>query len=393
MKESTRHLVFIDYLRGIAILCVFLYHCLIAAYSVPSLPWNWLTRDFQAPWSFLALLPVHFGYIGVPIFFVVSGFCIHLSFEQQGRDWKYFFIRRFFRIYPAYLAAMLIFSYCCTKTAHDFWRQLGFHALLIHNYNPKTFFGLSGNFWAIAIEAQLYLLYPLLILLVGKWGWKRTLFCAAACEILLHEWDALVYLIAGHLGIPSTRLLIKVDWFVQGCLEPSPLAYWFSWSLGALAADAFLKGRPMPLAKSSTWFWVFLVVVSYFFLPLWPHFFLLSALLTTKVIGNFLSSQVSRAEAPHFWLNQLRLIGVWSYSVYLLHAPLLDFLTTLRQHYFPHINSLIAFLAFVSSWLIIFPLAGIWYRVLEQPGIALGKRIIRKMMDKKLAIPANVSDG
>jgi peptidoglycan/LPS O-acetylase OafA/YrhL len=47
--------------------------------------------------------------LGVPIFFVVSGFCIHVSFQQQSREWGGFFLRRFFRLYPAYLAAVLLF--------------------------------------------------------------------------------------------------------------------------------------------------------------------------------------------------------------------------------------------------------------------------------------------
>src|SRR5579863_4992242 len=103
MNQPNRRIDFIDDVRGIAILSVFLFHAVAAAYGYSMLSWNGWFRNFDVPKSFLALLPLNIGWIGVPIFFVVSGFCIHVSFQQQGCEWRSFFIRRFFRIYPAYI--------------------------------------------------------------------------------------------------------------------------------------------------------------------------------------------------------------------------------------------------------------------------------------------------
>jgi peptidoglycan/LPS O-acetylase OafA/YrhL len=51
------------------------------------------------------------GWVGVPIFFTVSGFCIHLSYQRSRENgFKRFFTRRFFRIYPPYLLAVLFFG-------------------------------------------------------------------------------------------------------------------------------------------------------------------------------------------------------------------------------------------------------------------------------------------
>jgi len=78
-SAKSPHFLFLDILRGLAILFVFLHHALGAAYGYYWQPWKGLFPDFQstdAPWP---LFPLTMGNCGVAIFFVVSGFCFHLS--------------------------------------------------------------------------------------------------------------------------------------------------------------------------------------------------------------------------------------------------------------------------------------------------------------------------
>jgi peptidoglycan/LPS O-acetylase OafA/YrhL len=57
--------------------------------------------------SLLPLFPFSLGGLGVAIFFAVSGFCIHLShLHNRNKGWSFFIYRRFFRIYPACIAAL-----------------------------------------------------------------------------------------------------------------------------------------------------------------------------------------------------------------------------------------------------------------------------------------------
>lgn len=277
------------------------------------------------------LLPFSYGWAGVPIFFVISGFCIHMSFERQGREWKGFFIRRLFRIYPAYLLTLLVFALLFPTTrldfssGHDGWFQLISHLLLIHNFNPQTTTGIDGPLWSIAVEVQLYLTYPLLLMLVAKTGWRRTMIVLAVCEISIQGIQAMLSWLLGPESPVGFSTFVFDFSLVFYLVKVSPFAYWFSWSLGAFAADAFLRGRPLPFAGFSFWSWFALAAGSYLAKPLQPFTFLLFALAAAIAISKLLNSAVPKIHLPDFCLKFLRQTGVWSYSLYLLHYPLIIF--------------------------------------------------------------------
>ena len=93
-------------------MAVFLYHSLGVSFGFDKLPWDGLYRNFDTSKSFLALYPLTYGWSGVSVFFVVSGFCIHLSHQRnKEKGWLSFANSRFFRIYPPYILAILLFSF------------------------------------------------------------------------------------------------------------------------------------------------------------------------------------------------------------------------------------------------------------------------------------------
>lgn len=379
MKSSVKHVELLDYIRGIAIIVVLLVHTFSTVYGYFDLPWRGWFRDFSVPVSCLCFLPFTFGVAGVAIFFVVSGFCIHISFQQQGQRWGGFFIRRFFRIYPAYLAALI---FCVllvmantrlTFHSQDFWMQLLTHSLLVHNCNPSTFYGINGSFWSLAIEAQLYLLYPALLVLVAKLGWRRTMVILGGCELLIHGMDGLIQTVDATNTIGG-----HISWLFAN----SPLGYWFSWALGAFIADAFLKNQPLPFIKTSPIWWLALAIISYFVKPLDSFRFLLFAVLTAVVASKLLSGARPAIKVPALSLDILRKIGLWSYSIYLLHQTLLLMYYNEIVWFVPgkYRSVPIVFLLIVATLLvIIIPFSILWYKLFELPSIALGKRIIQKI--------------
>jgi peptidoglycan/LPS O-acetylase OafA/YrhL len=381
MNKSVTHIGFLDHFRGVAILSVFLFHSLHATFHLSGLPGNGWFPDFSVSKGLFFLMPVTMGWVGVAIFFVISGFCIHYSFHQRRANWRAFFIRRFFRIYPPYFFAVLLFALLFLSNRLNFlheyvdWYQMIVHLLLIHNFDPFSFQAISPAFWSIAIEVQLYLIYPILLMLVAKFGWKRTLIFVATCELLIKCMESLFIIRTGTDDLSQMWSISRPTYL----LDASPLAYWFSWSLGAWIADAFLRERPLPLAKSSLTFWSALAVGSFCVKPLVPFFFTLVAILTATAISKLLTKKVT-IHIPSFILSHFRLTGIWSYSIYLLHQPLIVMGLGALLVVCPSIKNeaLLQFGFCLILWFVIMLIGGLWYRICELPSVAWGKRIIAR---------------
>ena len=362
--RSGEHILFLDHIRGLAIFIVMVYHGLIASHGINRvISWHgWVRNSDNLPFF---LQPFTAGFLGVAIFFVVSGFCIHLSHEKsKQKGFTVFFVRRFFRIYPPYLLALCLFAFLfpATKLHFDSWAdftQLGSHLLLINNVNKGLFYGINGSFWSIVVEAQLYLIYPLLLMIVRKHGWTRALWFTGLLEVALRAGCA----------IP-----------LPGWMLCSPFFYWFSWSLGAKLADDYLKGRPLFLSSCPLWVWPVITCAAYVFRPTALFAFLFAALATTKWISHLLSRPAVQATVPSFWSRSLQWLGVMSYSLYLLHEPLLTFMIRslmLAPGEF-RIHPLLFFLCTIGFCGVILSIAWLFHRFVEQPSIEAGKRFLKR---------------
>lgn len=363
MVTLKKHIDFLDQIRGIAIVAVFLFHCLGVSFGYDQLPWGSWIRDFNVSRSFLFLLPLSFGWVGVPVFFVVSGFCIHISFSRNP-NWRDFCIRRFFRIYPPYFFAVLLFSlffpWSRIQWGSTGLAQLASHLALIHNYDNRFVFGISPAFWSIAVEAQLYLLYPVLLGLVARLGWHRSLVIIATLEISLRTISSVIPVSFGEL----------------------PFLYWYSWSIGAAVAEGHVSGRTVPFANHSLIAWSGLAICSNFLKPFAHFSFLFFALLTATVIAKLIRhDRLLRPILPLFFSKSLRMTGLWSYSIYLIHQPLLSLAPRIaeRLSFLDYPHSLVVFALSLCLWFPIIGLSALWYRVIELPSIAISKQMIVKV--------------
>ena len=162
----------LDGIRGLAIILVMLYH-----FSIPFQLSGHLNFLDGLVGTFLQV-----GWVGVDLFFVLSGFLITgILYGTAGKDnyLKNFFVRRFLRIFPLYylMLFMLIIIIpnfipsLASKTDQMVDNQVWFWSYLI-NWRISylgTFEGIQGGYmWSLALEEQFYLIWPFFILFFRK---------------------------------------------------------------------------------------------------------------------------------------------------------------------------------------------------------------------------------
>jgi len=321
---QTTRLRSVDGLRGIAALGVVLYHAIDKSDKV--LPANFL----RYPMKFIQFLS-SFGYIGVFLFFVISGFCIHLqwcrsrSINEQGsvafgKFWK----RRIRRLYPPYLIALVLFvSLTALSIGFSVSRfsiyDLAMHLLMLHNLDPRTCYSINGVFWTLAIEEQLYLAYFLLLFLRKRWGWAVTLMVCLLARAAWMTFSHVVWLKSG-VGVP---------------VPEAAASHWFTWALGAIAVEAWFGLIKLPRwtrdLKIATFLIVSASVMAYFgsSIPKDTFWHISSWFLLHPLWGIGFFIVLNRAVlAEDGWIRELKLpslisvfatLGVFSYSIYLTH--------------------------------------------------------------------------
>lgn len=402
MNRNEEHINFLDYIRGVAILAVFLFHSVFVSFfwlfqRPNELVWSGLFRDFHAEKSLLAVLPATMGWIGVAIFFAVSGFCIHLSHERSKlKSWKVFTVRRFFRIYPPYLIAMLAFAAMLPFGHHGtdyLGMQIASHVGLFYNltppfinYDPIFSLGISASFWSIAVEVQLYLIYPLLLWLVKRLGWNRTLWITAAVDLGVRAVQGSLSL----LPVSTLQAYPGVASFLDWWCSMNPFGFWFTWSIGAALADAYLKGEPLRFRNTSIWLWPALFLVCFCVKPLSPFMFPLGAISTVYIIAYLLERRpvlVPEKGIIGFAFYHLRWVGIVSYSAYLIHGPILSQIPRVVDKVLnhQHLHPLVVLAACMLAWPFIFGLSYLFFRFIETPSINWGKKVIKNLRET----PAN----
>ncbi len=322
----------IDALRGLAALGVVLYHAVLQTQSaVPHNLFKWPVKLLQ----FLS----SFGYIGVFLFFVISGFCIHLQWArsrangqpkqiQFGPFWR----RRIRRLYPPYLIAFALFMLMAALTTginvtHFFVYDVVMHLLMLHNLDPHTCYSINGVFWTLAIEEQLYLAYFLLLFLRKRWGWGTTLAICALARVGWFFFSHAIWVTLG-LGVP---------------VPEAAAVHWFTWALGAIAVEAAFGIVQLPRWCRNLWLGGLAIILASTISTVLPHSqkdtlpHNLAWMLMHPLWGFGFFVLVNRVvKAEHAWLKQLHeprvfrkliakgvaaiaMVGVFSYSLYLTH--------------------------------------------------------------------------
>jgi peptidoglycan/LPS O-acetylase OafA/YrhL len=373
-STTTGRLAVIDALRGWAALAVVLFHLRFGLESFPSAS---VPAFLKPVWLLLS-----FGNVGVWLFFVISGFCIHLRWaqaraagEQPRIGFGAFWRRRIRRLYPPYLVALL--AYLAVVIADGnvpldrrFGLSLGLHVLMLQNLTPWTLNTFNSVFWTLAIEEQLYLAYFALLWLRRRFSWPLVLACCFGMRL---SWFALGFVLHRVTG---GELLITQE----------AAAQWFIWALGAVAVEAAFGLITLPQWCSRGWIAVSLLAATgtlvYFDRfadaygwfhktawiaaePLWGvAFFVCVNALVRK------EAQWRRRATTPAIVRYSAAIGLFSYSLYLTHQLIISHVWVWLGAASPH--------AFADAVIVVFPatvaFAWVFFRLLERPFMARERR-------------------
>jgi peptidoglycan/LPS O-acetylase OafA/YrhL len=185
----------LDALRGIAVLAVVFLHGLKLT---PQLALN-VSHGVNVIGDIVSA-----GWLGVTLFFVLSGFLITgilLDTKTRTNYWRSFYVRRMLRILPLYLAILIL----CRLLLHVSWTYIGLCLLFVANF-VELRMASYGPLWSLAVEEQFYLFWPLLVRRLTP----RTLAILCLVSILLSPW---LRLLASHyaLGDPYDATWLITD--------------------------------------------------------------------------------------------------------------------------------------------------------------------------------------
>ena len=371
---SSPHVDSLTALRGIASLFVVMLHAfLFFKVSGADVPRSWPTgaEDLQT-FAHKILLVLFTGDAAVTLFFVLSGCVLAMSLERKARldraTLQQFYIRRFFRIYPALwlanalgLLALLVVLTAGPSPLTTEWMRHEYASPVPWTGVVKGFLGfqstLNQPLWSILVEIVFSALFPIIF-----WLSRRPVAAALTTGIAI-----------GLLLMPLSikyELDIHLLPFVVGAIIPTVvlgdrteqlLRPWWPW-LCIIAIAAIILPRGLLLQDSSMKSLCILLEVI-------GSSVLIFALLRRKVSVPVLSSR------PALFLGDI------SYSIYLLHFPILFMAGVAFVAWVPAwigSNGLLATLGLAAGTMALtIPVAALSYRLVEVPGQRLPKLLTR----------------
>ena len=311
-RELLRYIPALDGVRGMAILLVLMFHLL------------WSNSETGSRLLNLVVVIRGSGWVGVDLFYSLSGFLITgILFESlhDPRYFRNFYARRFLRIMPLYYGVVvLLFGLVAFGLHQPAARPLGLLLAYLnntplwwHSTTGKTLIDLTNHLWSLAVEEQFYLVWPLLVFAVRDR--RRLMILALVLAALAPVSRAILMAHGASVDAIYKTTICRADSLLGGAwvalavrgglrarvLRWAPLG--FGVGLAACLAIAFHSGNfdyeVTPLVRSAG--------------------FSLVALVSASWIAMVLrAGQAARLMSPR-WLT---FVGKYSFGIYVYHMPI-----------------------------------------------------------------------
>jgi peptidoglycan/LPS O-acetylase OafA/YrhL len=361
----------LDLLRAIAVVWTMLFHSFLVGGLGDD--WSWLSR---------------FGWMGVDLFFVLSGFLIGSQvlkpLASSGRfSFRDFYMRRAFRILPAFFAVLALYllwpGFREAPGMEPWWKFAGFFMNLSIDYTNHTAF---SHAWSLCVEEHFYLLFPLLAVVLLRRPSAKIF--VAVCVIIV----AMGVVLRTGTWLHFDTLGSDRNWFVENLYYPTwnrldgllagvILAVWKTyrpqrWARAAARVNLVLVAGLATMALS---FWLFRERTGLLGNSIgWPVLSLGLAMLVFA--GAQSNSWIGRRELPGAgWLAAV------SFSLYLVHKPIYGLVQT-------HLGDGMegrGYFAFAVYGLASLLGAAVLHYSVERPGLRLRERLMRRYASPRAA--------
>ncbi len=296
----------------------------------------------------LMVMMVHYGYlnvgwVGVQMFFVLSGFLITnsllISKSKNLLDYlKIFYIRRVLRIFPLYF--LYVFIFLILNTSSLSWSLVGFLLTFTSNFyaiwNPNGTFDYIGHYWSLAVEEQFYFIWPFLVFYFISSKFKKNSILLLSSIVILG---------------PAIRI-ITFNYFEQSsnlgltAVNIMPFSQFDSFATGGFLAYIVYHGTYVRHSKIILWMWFFLIfiigcnnlltqydiekkltIVTSLGFPylLKYNFSFIYGYTLLNVFFGLVIFQIIKGEFKLLENKYLVYIGKISFGIYVLHVPALIF--------------------------------------------------------------------
>jgi len=316
---SRVHILELDGIRGIAVVSVLAYH--LIAYSMQ------LRAQLGQVWTTfpkLIELLTWPGFLGVDVFFVLSGFLITgilLDSKNDEHFLRNFYVRRALRILPLYMVVLTVIGVAYSNSG----RFVLLSVFFLSNLTVVLGIPAFGPMWSLAIEEHFYLIWPWVVKGVSRRNLIAVAWWICAIEPIvrlagfpLWQGDSYFYSWTRFDGLAWGALIAC---FVRSPSATGTLASKLSWACLAAAAIVLLAGIPFGILSRQN-----PVGAAFQYAP--AQFVSMSMILAAVGVPGHMVTSLLRSRV-------LRLFGDLSYCLYLIHMNLMDAYDALAARYFP----------------------------------------------------------
>lgn len=394
MKNSLRY-TSLDSLRGLAAFIVVIFHVMISYTILRVANYNYEFDNEFIKWITVSPLKIFWsGMEAVLLFFVLSGFVLSLPYWRNMKNQNYtaYLIKRFCRIYIPFIVVMLI-SVALVNLLHGYrnlevigtdvsnaylnrwsegstWLDIISFIFMINLDNINN---VNGVVWTLYHEIRISLLLPLFFIIMSKFKFIKSFIIVMGINFVAF----VVMIFCAKTFTDDSLKFIFYDFsqtFYYCC-------FFLAGSFLAKNIDkfSFIKEKNRFVRM------MFLVVSILLLNPNWisyslniKNMYIENFIALLGILGIFIITIYSQTVENFLNKKSLLWLGKVSFSLYMIHIPLIMLCTTFLTEYISLLGS------FIVGIILSLVLSELCYRYLEEPSMKLGKKLSKRYLENQV---------